>query len=127
MTYSFFETLLKPCIGTRESRFTKACSTPRPFSLASQIVYPACTVPSTRWILYYRVEYLMRPATLGTRGKKFEVPPLPGDISHPSPLILFASIFAIGEGRIFYENTPRYAIQYSCCLSPRVTSFGIRS
>lgn len=27
----------------------------------------------------------MRPATLGTRGKKFEVPPLPGDISHQSP------------------------------------------
>lgn len=52
---------------------------------ASQIVYPACTVPSTRWILYYRLEYLMRPVTLGTRGKKFEVPPLPRDISHQLP------------------------------------------
>lgn len=49
---------------------------------ASQIVYPACTVPPTRGILYYRVEYLMSPATLGTRGKKFVVPPLPRDISH---------------------------------------------
>lgn len=81
-----------PGIGTRKrGRFAKArplAPPARPFLsslVASQIVYPACTMPSTRRILYYRVEYLMRPATLGTRGKKFAVPPLPRDISPPDP------------------------------------------
>lgn len=132
MTCAFAKNLRRGRVSGRRRRrafYGSRLSAPRrpyPRPPTSQIVYPACTAPSTRRILYYRVEYLMRPATLGTRGKKFgrslRAPPR---YTPARPLILFASIFAIGEGRIFYEGTPRYAIRYSACLPSRVTSSGL--
>lgn len=72
-----------------------------------QIVYPSRGGPSTRRILYYRLEYLTRRETPRHRGIGKEVsspsPPLPW--RRCTTLILFASIFPDRERTNFLSSS----------------------
>lgn len=96
-----------------------------------QIVYPSRGGPSTRRILYYRLEYLTRQETPRHRGIGKEVSPRPPSFStylfhpppaswgvQPPPLILFASI----GGRNFRSLPPFFSSLFSSLLVGREIS-----
>lgn len=96
-----------------------------------QIVYPSRGGPSTRRILYYRLEYLTRQETPRHRGIGKEVSPRPPSFStylfhpppaswgvQPPPLILFSSI----GGRNFRSLSPFFSSLFPSLLVGREIS-----